>query len=366
MIVTWYRTGRKRPSLAGSLVVLLIALTRVRDSRAQPVRLPTSDGMAASAAVDRLPGKQHAWARPVPAGAESPDAVVTLVPPIDQPPSPVLPETADSDERPPLPPGARAGIFQRILFTGTWLPTFGGNDLGTTELDLSAVLGFPAPTRQSPLLVTPDFAVHYLDGPTTVNLPPRVYNASVEFRWMRKLSPRWAMDLAVQPGVFSDFRTGANDAVRVLGRGLAIYDPNPTTRLVFGVAHLARTDVKVLPIGGVIYTPNEDWRWGLLFPQPKISRRIATLAGRHPGSRWAYIAGEFGGGVWAIDPIGGPADTVTVRDFRLLLGVETKVPSGIGRRLELGYVFGRRIEFDSSEPDFKLRDTLLLRVGASY
>lgn len=367
----WYRTSEGGPARVDRLtvlpiVVLIVVVLCAANVRAQPVRLPPSHGVASSATIERLRGKKYTFTRLAPTDDASPEVVIELLPSPDPPAGSVFLETADSGDEDRLPPGAREGIFQRILFRGTWLPALGGNDLGTAELDLSAVFGFPFPTRQSPLLVTPDFAVHYLDGPTTIDLPPRVYDASVQFRWLRKLNQRWAMDLAVQPGVYTDFRSGASDALRILGRGLAIYDQSPTTRWVLGVAHLARSDVDILPVGGVIYAPGDDWRWDLVFPQPKIARRIASVAGPRPCERWAYIAGEFGGGVWAINPIGGPADTITLRDYRLLLGIETKVPSGLDRRVEVGYIFGRTIEFDSSQPDFELRDTLLLRVGASY
>ena len=40
---------------------------------------------------------------------------------------------------------------------------------------------------------------------------------------------------------------------------------------------------------------------------------------------------------------------------------------GLNSRFEVGYVFGRRIEFiHSGDPDFEPEGTLLLRAGVSY
>jgi hypothetical protein len=127
-------------------------------------------------------------------------------------------------------------------------------------------LGFPFPTRESPLLVTADFAVHYLESPSALDLPARVYDAWIQFRWLRRIGNRWAADLAIRPGVYSDFESDDNDALRIMGRGIAAFDWTPTTRLVFGVAYLARENLSVLPVGGLIITPNDDWQLSLLVP----------------------------------------------------------------------------------------------------
>jgi hypothetical protein len=263
-------------------------------------------------------------------------------------------------------PGGRQGIFQRLSLTGTWLPSLSRNDLGIGHLGLDVTLGFPMPTRKSPLLITPAFAVRYLDGPSTPDMPDRVYDASVQFRFLRRLTDQWAMDLAVRPGVHGDFQSDDNDALRIIGRGLAIYDWTSTTKLIFGVAHLARTDIRVLPVGGLILSPNDDWRWELVAPNPRIARRLVSAEGRTRRELWAYVAGEYGGGVWSITRADGAHDTATVNDYRIALGLEQRSPGGLGRHVEVGYVFGREIEFASRTPDTRLNDTLMLRAGASF
>jgi hypothetical protein len=302
-----------------------------------------------------------------------PDVVLEVLP---EPDSPAIPaeeapfEWIAPDESPDpsasYPPGAREGIFQKLYFTGAWLPAIASDSLGTSDLELGLTLGFPFPTRDSPLLVTPSFAAHYLDGPIAPDLPSRLYDAYLEFRWLRRVTPRVSAIVAVEPGVSSDFERDASDALRILGRGLAIYDWSPTRQLVLGVAYLDRHDVALLPAGGIIWTPSDDRRFELVVPRPKLAWRIDPPVEPYLKECWAYIGGELGGGVWSIVRADRTQDTISARDYRVFVGLERKVPGGLNRHIEIGYVFGRNIEFDSGTPDFNPHDTLLMRVGASY
>ena len=59
-------------------------------------------------------------------------------------------------------------------------------------------------------------------------------------------------------------------------------------------------------------------------------------------------------------------DLLTYRDFRVLVGYQRKIIGGLSRRFEVGYVFGRELEFDSATPDVSLDDSLFLRAGLTY
>jgi hypothetical protein len=311
--------------------------------------------------------------------APQPELVISLVPDAEN--YDTLSESCDTIEvdgftvspvgrrpaaAPSGPPGARQGIFQGISATGTWLPALDDTGLGVSSLAIDMTLGFPFPTRESPLLVTADFAVHYLESPSALDLPARVYDAWIQFRWLRRIGNRWAADLAVRPGVYSDFESDDNDALRIMGRGIAAFDWTPTTRLVFGVAYLARENLSVLPVGGLIITPNDDWQLSLLAPNPRISHRLPWYDIPTQRQCWAYVGGELGGGIWSIERNDGRHDTATLNDYRVLLGIERRVPGGLSRHVEVGYVFVRNIEFASQTPDYQPDDTLMLRVGGNY
>ena len=71
------------------------------------------------------------------------------------------------------PSDVRAGMFQKLIFNSTWLA--GGENsrsFGQNDLESKLILALPCPTRDSPLVITPGFTVHYLDGPAGVDLPP--------------------------------------------------------------------------------------------------------------------------------------------------------------------------------------------------
>jgi hypothetical protein len=258
----------------------------------------------------------------------------------------------------------KEGFFQRLVFSATWIEGGRVDDLAITELELYATFAVPAPTRDHPLLITPGFATRWFDGPITPDLPAEVYSAYVQFMWLPRLSDRWTAILAISPGVYSDFQDGGNDPFRLLGRGLLRYDVVPERlQILGGVYYLDRDDVNILPVGGIVWNPTDDWRLDLVFPQPKIAYRFSC---REMREDWIYLAGEFGGDSWAIQRADGSPDRVTMRDLRLLLGWELKRGGGTGIRLEAGYVFGRTFEYASATPDFEPSDALLVRGVVSY
>jgi len=237
------------------------------------------------------------------------------------------------------------------------------------------MLGFPFPTDTKPLLVTPGFGQHFLDGPDTPDLPSQLYDAWVEFRVPRQISPEWAVDVAVAPGIYSDFEVGTSEALRITGRAIGLYTRSPTTQFVLGVVYLDRRDVNILPAGGIIYTPNEDTRLELVAPKPRIARRYSVMETFAPEGEaettfpiewWWYVAGEFGGDQWAIERAGSVVDRLTYRDFRAVLGAERKQLGGIYARFVVGYIFGREVEFETATPSFEPSDTVMLRGEISY
>jgi hypothetical protein len=273
-----------------------------------------------------------------------------------------------AEPQPPLPPGARDGVFQKIFVTGTWLPPLADEPdaLGVGSLESGIVLGFPFMRRDTPLLVTPQFGAHFLDNAVALDIPTTLYDASLEFRHLRKFGAGpWAMDVAATIGYYSDFEQDSGDALRVSGRGIGVYESSAATKWLLGVAYLNRAGASVLPVFGVIHEPSPDLRLDLVFPRPRVSWRTAASA--TGDERWLYLGGEFGGGVWSITrPSSGELDLINYSDWRLLAGYERKVIGGLTRRFEVGYVFQRELEYESTTPDATLDDTLFGRIGLSY
>ncbi len=261
----------------------------------------------------------------------------------------------------------RNGVFQRVLFDATWLAPDGADGLGSNDLQLQTILAIPCPTRESPLVITPGFAVHYLQGPTGVDLPPRLHEGYTQFRWLSQVTPQIGLDFAITPGVYSDFEQESSDAFRITAHGAAAWTWTNTAKIVFGAAYLDRPDAVVIPIGGLVWTPHPDVDFDLVFPHPKISRRVYWWAGENADVQdWLYVAGEFAGDAWAIRRSDGSSDQIVLSDYRFILGVERKVLGGFNSRVEVGYVFSRRIRYTSATPEFRPADTVMLRGGLTY
>jgi hypothetical protein len=266
---------------------------------------------------------------------------------------------------PPPPPSTwqmvrhRGIAFQNSYTRGTWL--FGGdNKLGMFDIYTQATFGFPLLPGVS---FTPSFQAYFLDGPTQTDLPARLYSIQAEIRSLLPIGKSFVLDLSVIPGAFSDFEQGDADAFRLQARVIGLYIMSPTSQLVFGVLYLDRFDINWLPTGGWIYSPSPDWRLELLFPKPKIGMRLSQAP---DFSRWAYLSGEFGGDAWGIARADGTPDKLVYRDLRLIVGVEQKYANGRLLFLEAGYVFSRKVEYESERGDFDPSSTGMLRAGLIY
>jgi len=267
-----------------------------------------------------------------------------------------------------IPADVRPGAFQKLVFCETYLPKWGTNGFGINELDLKAYFALPCPKPTSPLLIIPGFAVQYLDGPRGVDLAPRIYAAYTEFRWMGQVRPRLGIELSITPGVFSDFEQEAGKAFRLPGHAAAAWTFNDTTKIVFGAAYLDRPDIEVIPIGGVIWKPDEDSEYEMLFPHPKLAHRVYWFGqyGRDVQD-WLYLAAEFASESWTLSHADGSIDEAVLRDYRLILGMERRVIGGLDARIELAYAFNREIRFyRSNQTNFDPDDTVMVRLKLLY
>lgn len=258
----------------------------------------------------------------------------------------------------------KSGFFQKASFTATWLARGSSSDgFGITELDLFTAVAVPLPTREWPLVISPTFNARYLDGPSAPDLPPELYETYLDFVWLPRFNSRWSAVVSVAPSLYTDFHVDVQEAWRLTGRGMIRFDCIPERlELLAGVLYLDRQDVRLLPVAGLIWTPAFERRYELVFPRPKLAHMIACSP---TFQDWLYLGAEFGGNTFAFEQ-DGQADLVTLRDYRIYLGVERKLDGGAGFRFEAGYVFSRSIELASSGQETIAPATAHLRIGAAY
>lgn len=314
------------------------------------------------------PGAAAAPARTFPEMARTPAEFPTHLPQDDYPALPPnLPDAVEDDDMMVVGPkmsAYKSGFFQKLSLSGTWLPGTPEDGLGIVESEAFLTVALPAPKKEWPLLITPYLNIRSLDGPVSPDLPPLLYETYVDFLWVPKFTPRWMGILAVAPSVYSSFQDGVEDGFRWTGKGLLRYEAIPETlHFMAGVLFLNRDDIRLLPAGGVLWRPNADIDYEIVFPRPKLAHRIRFT---DQWADWWYVAGEFGGNSFAIVRADGSPDQATLRDIRVMFGLERRRDGGAGSRFEIGYVFSRSVEYRSDTPDYHPDDTLLLRFTAMW
>jgi hypothetical protein len=186
------------------------------------------------------------------------------------------------------------------------------------------------------------------------------------------------LELAGRLPYYSDFTNSDSDAFRPSGVALLRYNLTPTLAVKGGIEYLYRADIKMLPAGGFVWTPNPKTHFDIYFPQPKLASYLTTLGTR---DLWWYLGAEYGGGIWHVmlddaDPsLPGlqPAPSlVDINDIRVFLGIEFTQAggTGMGKRnafLELGYVFERNVVVVAFPTEsYSVSDTIMLRGGISF
>ncbi|NIL97466.1 MAG: hypothetical protein GTO53_07585 [Planctomycetales bacterium] len=282
-------------------------------------------------------------------------------------------------------------FLQQVRLRHTWLNREGLDGLGWNASELSGTFLTPFPfifRQNAPLLWTPGFAAHFTDGPaggvtlpgpmptgTGADLPARLYDAFLDVGWTPQVTLGLSADVGFRAGVYSDFQDIRSESWRFQGRGFGVWRTSDTHQWRAGVIYIDRVDLKLLPAGGLIWTPGGpqgNIRWELLFPNPKLAQRLTTWRNT---DLWWYVAGEYGGGSWAVSrPVYNTLtmtrsefdDEVDYNDIRILLGLETFCHYGLKALFEVGYVFNRKLDYFSRTFDFEPKETLLVRGGLTY
>lgn len=272
---------------------------------------------------------------------------------------------------PPLPPEAEARpLLKEWTTTFTLLPTADKpRDFGVFSIETAPTLQIPFADDLAPLLLRPGFGVHFWQQPSyreplyTFGLPDTVYDLYLDLGWQPRLAEWLFADVGITPGFYTDFGNEADNGFRLRGRALGIFAFSEELQVVAGAIAANRNRVNWLPAGGVLWSPHPDTRINLVFPAPKIAQRV-----RNDGSVewWLYLAGEFGGGTWAVRRGGFHDESIDYNDLRLNVGFEWKVRRGLSGLMEVGYVFDRELYFANSASTFRLNDTVMLRLGLVY
>jgi len=293
-----------------------------------------------------------------------------------------------------FPPGypSQNSTFQETMrlyqgARGSWAYLFGngqGTSVGVNELDTTATFAIPffhnsqANLNHAPLLITPGFGLQLWDGPQTTpsmtaDLPGSTYDVFIDTAWNPRFTPLFGAELGVRVGIYTNWDVFVWESWRLMGRAVGTLQLTPTVQGKAGIVYLDRNLVKMLPVLGFTWTPDADTRYDILFPTPRVTRRLTTMGSRNV---WGYLAGEYGGGAWTFrrstyNPNGDSISPFDYNDIRVTLGTEFVPVAGHGLtgNMEVGYVFARQLFYVDGPPQGQyqdLDDTLMLRVGLAY
>jgi len=265
-------------------------------------------------------------------------------------------------------------LFQDTGFLYTYLYGQGVDELQINEVELftSAVFKNFAHSPNG-LRVTPGFIFDFLAGPDVpggISLPPRLYSAYIDALWQPQITPQFSADLDVRVGVYSDFQAFNGDTLRYPSRALGVLQITPTTAFKLGVEYFDRLRVKLLPAGGILWTPNEQTRFDIYFPRPKLAQYLTCYGNTE---LWWYVGGEYGGGSWTLERASDAADDpggrerIDINDIRVYVGIDWNNLNRFNGLLEIGYVFDREILVQNHPSEnVDPKDTFMVRGGLRF
>jgi hypothetical protein len=226
-----------------------------------------------------------------------------------------------------------------------------GDQFGWMSFESTNYLG-----RKSKRGMTTNFNMHLLSGPIVAPLPPRLYDFELGYQARNSISDLFSYDCTAMVGIYSDFEDSARDGVRFPAHAVGMFHPGPRADFVVGVDYYGRDDIKVLPVGGLVWhDPNRpQWRYQMVFPRPRIDYTLTEQTR-------LYCAGFLGGGSWDIEFPNNHNDVMTYRDYKLVTGIEHADDDGSTWGWEAGWIFSRKLEFRSLPQDYSFDDAFVIR-----
>ena len=292
-----------------------------------------------------------------------------VIPPSDDPMD--EPFASQSEEPPSYerPLDLKSLMKPRFDSSAEWEPKVNG--VGISSYDLSIKIPVYPIFGPPPPFINLGYSFTQIDAPAALDLPQSLNEFSFGMSWMRRINEKWMARYTLNGAFASDMNNTSSTAWQIRGGMFAIYRPNDTWNFAFGALATGQNDVPVLPVLGAIWQPRPSLKVDLMLPNPRISLLLSESEQRQ---HWAYVGGGFSGGRWAYRRANGLGERLNYREFRFVLGWESTPPktpgsfgsSGTSLNAEIGYVFGRKFEFDNSVPDIKIDNTLLLRSGIRF
>lgn len=201
------------------------------------------------------------------------------------------------------------------------------------------------------------------DGPSKPDLPGSVFRFGWDFLLHSPQYGRWSGQLDFNPSINTDFQaTLGSEAFNFDANATLFYQVSNQLMLVLGVQYWDRVDNIIIPNAGVVWNPTDTLELRLLFPKSRISYFI----GNHgPAAHWIYATGEYHTEAYQVSMPGSSHDQVQITDWRVAVGLRSD-HVWYDKYIEVGYVFGRQVQFLNTIPNFNLGDGVMARIGVRF
>lgn len=250
-----------------------------------------------------------------------------------------------------------------------WVFRSGGNGLGMFSMRSAATrdLDFNDPSNFD---IEFEFSLHFLSGPLKADMPARLYDLYFNVHWLQQLGDGFGVDANFDLGLFTDFEDSVREGWRYPGRALAFWNLNGEEQedvltLLGGIEFFDTDRARVVPAGGLVLQPSDNFRLELYFPRPAVKWRVSH---DESSDSWFYVRGDFQSSAWAIERSTGNADVATLSEKRFAIGMETRSLKKKGETsfMEIGYVFDRELRYRSTVGDIDPSSSMMFRFGSRY
>ncbi|MDR1925867.1 MAG: hypothetical protein LBQ66_15985 [Planctomycetaceae bacterium] len=238
---------------------------------------------------------------------------------------------------------------------------------GMQELDLR--MQFAIPCRFVPdyqngasstgsIYIAPGGSLYWWDGPGVTDVNPNGFATYIDVGMKPQITEFFSLESWFRFGAYADFKKINSDALRYQGEIVGNLKISTEFQIIAGAKYWDRQRYKLLPVIGFAWMPRDDWTFYLVFPKPKITKRVWT-DGRT--TVWAYVQGELGGESWLWQNTG----KTDYNDIRFTSGLDFQWNNQINGFVEIGGSFNREL-YSQNTKWLEPRSVFYFKLGFDF
>lgn len=264
-------------------------------------------------------------------------------------------------------------FLNKLSLNYTFIPKSGSEGLGINNFNFHSRFAVPCDflssvayqSESNYFYITPGFALDLWSGmkdsKVPYEMPSSTFDASLAFGVMPQLTQDFGIEAWISVGLASSFEKVKTKSIYVRGRAMGNLVITDNLTATGGVIYYCRNRYKILPSGGVVWKPNRNNEWRLVFPDPRLAHYLKKI---NETDWWVYLQGNIGGGRWLISDKGQTFNT-DYNDYRLGIGMMFDSPNCLSGSVEIGGAFGREL-YAFGNAWYKPKTALYIKGGIAY